>query len=149
MFTDRGLSWSAFWCGGSILIYQYRQRIILTLSLLLGLPILAQEDFALPWNGAWIAQGTLFSIGVSIRNNEVIVKQIESLGFEWTATNGKLAGNLVTVQVEYAGVTGIIQAQLIDDNTALVSPQGCTPEFMVVCVLAKNQQVIFRKVQSQ
>ncbi|MDP6098007.1 MAG: hypothetical protein QGG67_18765 [Gammaproteobacteria bacterium] len=149
MFTDRGLSWPAFWCGGSILIYQFSKRIILTLSLLLGLPILAQDDSALPWNGDWIAEGTLFSIGVSVRNNKVIVEQIESLGFEWTSTNGKLADNLVTVQVEYAGVTGIILAELIDDNTALVSPQSCTPEFMVVCVLAKNQQVIFRKVQPQ
>ena len=146
MFAYSRLSWPAFWCGGYILSYQYSKLILLLSLLLFNSPGLAQENFESSWNGNWIAEGTLFSINVVVLDNEVEVKQIESLGFEWTSSNGKLVDNLVTVQVEYAGVTGIIQAELIDEETAIVAAQSCIPEFMLVCALANNRQVLFRKI---
>jgi len=101
------------------------------------------------WNGVWTAEGTLFRIGVEVENGEMKVTQIESLGFAWTNTDGKIEGNVVKVEVEYAGVTGTIQAELIDANTAVVFAATCLPEFMVVCALAKNRQAIFRKVEAK
>ena len=63
--------------------------------------------------------------------------------------NGSIEGNVVRVEVEYAGVTGIIQAELIDPNTAIAFAATCLPEFMVVCALAKDRQAVFRRVESQ
>ncbi|MBT4257455.1 MAG: hypothetical protein HOD87_15450, partial [Gammaproteobacteria bacterium] len=70
-------------------------------------------------------------------------------GFLWTSKNGSIEGNVVRVEVEYAGVTGIIQAELIDPNTAIAFAATCLPEFMVVCALAKDRQAVFRRVESQ
>ncbi len=58
----------------------------------------AQEDLSAHWGGIWVAEGTLFSITVTIENEEFKVGQVESLGFEWTSENGKVEGNIVTVQ---------------------------------------------------
>ncbi len=107
---------------------------------------IAEEDLSPYWNGVWIVDGSLFSIGVVVENSEMKVAQIESLGFEWTNKNGEIDGNIVTVEVEYAGVTGIIQAKLIDANTAVAFAATCVPDFMVVCLLSKDRQAIFRKV---
>lgn len=96
----------------------------------------------------WNAEGTLFSIGIIIENGEMKVTQIESLGFEWTNENGKIDGNIVTVEVDYAGVTGTIRAELIDAKTAVAFAASCMPDFMVMCVLSKDRQAIFRKVES-
>jgi len=108
-----------------------------------------QEDLSAYWNGVWNAEGTLFTIGVSVEDSVMEVEQIESLGFLWTSKNGSIEGNVVRVEVEYAGVTGIIQAELIDPNTAIAFAATCLPEFMVVCALAKDRQAVFRRVESQ
>lgn len=120
----------------------------LTLLLLLailgaGTQVLAQGS---TWDGEWVAEGTLFRIAVSVNDNVMDVQQIESLGFEWTSEAGVVDGDTVQVRVEYAGVNGIIQAELIDANTAVAFAASCMPEFMVVCALAKNRQAVFRKV---
>lgn len=107
-----------------------------------------QEALISRWNGVWNAEGTLFSIGIIIENGEMKVTQIESLGFEWTNENGKIDGNIVTVEVDYAGVTGTIRAELIDAKTAVAFAASCMPDFMVMCVLSKDRQAIFRKVES-
>ncbi len=118
-------------------------------ALLLSAELMAQEDLSQHWNGVWTADGTLFSIAVVVEDNEMKVSQLESLGFEWSNQNGKIDGNIVTVEVEYAGVTGIIQAELIDAGTAVAFASTCIPDFMVVCMLSKDRQAIFKKVTSK
>jgi len=105
-----------------------------------------QEDFSAHWEGVWLADGTLFSIVVAIENEEFRVVQLESLGFEWSSENGKIDGKVVTIEIKYAGVTGTIQAELVDPNTAVAFAATCLPNFMVVCMLSKNRQAVFRKV---
>ena len=50
------------------------------------------------------------------------------------------------MEVEYAGVTGKIRAELVDPNTAVAFAASCLPDFMVVCMLSKDRQAVFRKV---
>ena len=118
--------------------------VILSLSLFAS--TYAQEDLSAHWDGLWVVEGTLFSIAVAIENEELKVQQVESLGFEWTNQNGKVDGNVVTVEIEYAGVAGTIQAELVDPNTAVAFAASCLPDFMVVCMLSKDRQAVFRKV---
>lgn len=108
----------------------------------------AEEDLCRHWNGVWTAAGTLFTIRVEVADNIMKITQIETMGFEWTNEDGQVNGNIVTVKVDYAGVTGIIQAELLDANTAVAFADSCTPDFMVVCALAKGRQAIFRRVES-
>lgn len=123
---------------------------ILFAALLILAPMASygQETQSSHWNGAWNAEGTLFRIGIVVEEGEMKVTQIESLGFEWTNQNGEINGNIATVEVDYAGVTGTIQAELIDENTAIVFAASCMPDFMVVCLLSKDRQAVFRKVES-
>ena len=114
--------------------------------LLVSASATAQEDLSAHWDGTWVVEGTLFSIAVIIEDEEFKVRQIESLGFEWSSQNGSIDGNVVTVEIEYAGVTGTIQAELLDPNTAVAFAATCLPDFMVVCMLSKDRQAVFRKV---
>lgn len=98
------------------------------------------------WDGEWIAEGTLFRIGVTVENNIMKVTQIESMGQVWTNQDGEVEGNVVRVRVDYAGASGIIQAEIVDSTTAVAFAASCTPDFMVVCALSKGRQAIFRKV---
>jgi len=106
----------------------------------------AQQDLSTHWEGEWLVEGTLFRIAVAVENEKLKLTQIESLGFLWTNEDGEIDGNVATVKVEYAGVTGTIQAELIDPNTAVAFAASCLPDFMVVCMLAKDRQAVFRKV---
>lgn len=99
------------------------------------------------WDGKWIAEGTLFQIGVTVINGVLKVEQIESMGQIWTNEDGAVEGNVARVSVNYAGATGIIQAELIDENTARLFAASCVPDFMVVCVLSKDREAIFRKLE--
>jgi hypothetical protein len=74
------------------------------------------------------------------------VSQIESMGFVWSSKDGKIAGKVATVEIEYAGVIGTVQAELINDETAIVFASKCKPDYMVVCLLTKDQRAIFKKV---
>lgn len=106
----------------------------------------SQEDLSAHWEGVWGAEGTLFTIGISVVDGVLKVEQIESMGFEWTNKDGVIEGNIVRVEVDYAGVIGTIQAELIDPNTAVAFAAICKPEYMVVCALAKDRQAVFRRV---
>ena len=130
-------------------LFSSRLCVLLITCLALNANSYGQEDLSAYWNGVWNAEGTLFTIGVSVEDSVMEVEQIESLGFLWTSKNGSIEGNVVRVEVEYAGVTGIIQAELIDPNTAIAFAATCLPEFMVVCALAKDRQAVFRRVESQ
>lgn len=108
----------------------------------------AEADLSQHWNGVWNAEGTLFTIGVEVTDNIMKITQIETMGFVWTNEDGQVDGNIVTVKVDYAGVTGTIQAELLDANTAVAFADICMPDFMVVCALAKGRQAIFRRVET-
>ena len=114
--------------------------------LLVSASATAQEDLSVHWDGTWVVEGTLFSIAVIIEDEEFKVRQIESLGFEWTSKNGSIDGNVVTLGIKYAGVAGTIQAELVNPNTAVAFAATCLPDFMVVCMLSKDRQAVFRKV---
>ena len=107
------------------------------------------QDTSIPssvWNGEWIAEGTLFRIEVQVSESVMEVVEIESLGFVWTSEAGEIEGNIARVPVNYGGVSGIVQAELVDNTTAVAMAATCMPEFMVVCALAKDRRAIFRKV---
>ena len=106
----------------------------------------AQQIENVAWNGNWIADGTIFQIRVEVVNGDIEIYQIESMGFIWNSKNGIAEGNIARIEVEYAGVNGVIQAELIDSNTAVAFAVSCAPDFMVVCALAKNRQAIFKKI---
>lgn len=98
------------------------------------------------WNGEWVAQGTLFRIRVQVQDTVIEIIEVESLGFEWSSEAGVIEGNIARVPISYAGVSGIVEAQLLDSSTAVASAATCLPDFMVVCLLAKDRQAVFRKV---
>ncbi len=108
----------------------------------------AAEDFSPHWNGVWTAEGTIFSVQVAVADGAVELRQLESLGFEWTSGTGTATGAVLEIEVDYAGVSGVIEARLQDTVTAIVFARSCRPDFMVVCVLAKNRQAIFRKTEA-
>lgn len=119
---------------------------LLYLLLSFGIASTARGQSQAQWNGEWIAEGTLFRIGVFVENNVMQVTQIESMGQVWTNEDGEVEGNIVRVKVDYMGATGIIQAELVDANTAVAFAASCAPEFMVVCALSKGRQAIFKRV---
>lgn len=119
--------------------------LVLLSALTLSLPAQAAEDLSAHWNGVWNAEGTLFTIGVEVTDKVMKVTKIETMGFEWSNSDGEVEGNIVRVTVEYAGVTGVVQAELIDPTTAIAFAASCTPDYMVVCALAKDRQAVFKK----
>jgi hypothetical protein len=108
----------------------------------------AQQLNQTDWEGEWLAEGTLFRIGVKVEDGILKVSQLESMGQVWSNEDGQIDGNVAKVQVDYAGATGIIQAELINADTAVLFAANCQPDFMVVCVLSKDRQAVFRKVNS-
>ena len=128
----------------------YKQVIWIFLStslLVKGISAFAQDEYFSQWSGNWIADGTFFQIEISVKNNVMVVNQVESLGFIWTNQNGEVDGKIAQVEVEYAGATGIVIAELIEPDMAIVTASTCVPDFMVVCALTKGRQAIFRKVE--
>lgn len=103
----------------------------------------AADEGLYNWNGAWRADGSLFKLSVQVEDGIFTVEPIESLGFEWSTSNGKVSGNQATIEVAYAGVTGVIRVELLSDNEAIASAASCIPEFMVVCALAKDRSALF------
>jgi hypothetical protein len=108
----------------------------------------AQDDSTPSWDGVWVAEGTFFSIAVSVDDNLFRVAEVESMGFEWSAAEGFVAGATATIQVFYAGASAIVTARLVDSNTAVAMAERCLPDYMVVCALAKDRQARFVKLNS-
>ncbi len=106
----------------------------------------AAEDQARYWNGVWTAEGTLFSVAVTVEDGRVELRQLESLGFQWSSSAATVAGSVLEIEVAYAGVSGVVRARLEDANTAVVFARSCMPDFMVVCLLARDRQAVFRKL---
>ena len=107
-----------------------------------------QDNSDYDWNGEWVAEGAIFKVRLEVDGTRLIVHQLESMGFDWTNEIGHLEGNIATISVEYAGVKGVIQAEFFDETTASVSAASCTPDFMVICLLAKDQKAIFKKISA-
>ncbi|MGB1401957.1 MAG: hypothetical protein ACPG6K_08555, partial [Pseudohongiellaceae bacterium] len=131
---------------------QWRGLMALLLMILSAAqgPVTAQTQIAnADWEGEWLAEGTLFRIGVTSDNGLLKITQIESMGQIWSSGDGKIDGNIARVEVEYAGAAGVIRAELLDAKTAVLSAASCQPEFMVVCALSQGRQAIFRKVAGQ
>ena len=101
------------------------------------------------WEGEWLAEGTLFRVGVTLDNGLLKITQIESMGQIWSSGDGEINGNIARVEVEYSGASGVIRAELLNAKTAVLSAASCQPTFMVVCALSLGRQAIFRKVASQ
>ena len=101
------------------------------------------------WNGTWLAQGTLFSVAVTVQDGVFQVDDVQSLGFVWTSKPGTVSGSQATVEVSYAGATAMLLARLTGDGIAVVEAARCAPEFMVVCALAKGQQATFIRQSDQ
>ena len=101
------------------------------------------------WEGEWLAEGTLFRVGVTLDNGLLKITQIESMGQTWSSGDGEIDGNIARVEVEYSGARGIIRAELLNAKTAVLSAASCQPKFMVVCALSLGRQAIFRKVAGQ
>ena len=119
------------------------------LALLLSLAGAAgaeEADYAPYWNGVWTAEGTLFSVAVTVTGDQIELRQLESLGFAWSSGDGRVSGAVLEIEVDYAGVSGIIEARLEDPQTAIVFARTCLPGYMVVCALARDRKVTFRKV---
>lgn len=109
----------------------------------------SQETTNAPsWNGIWQADGTMFQIRVTVIDDVITVSPVESLGFVWTSQSGEVTGNIARVPVEYAGVNGVIQAELTGEDTAIAFAASCLPDFMVVCALAKDRQAAFTRVSA-
>ena len=128
--------------------YSKRQLLVTILCCIFSTPVYNQIQYKLEsgWSGEWVAEGTIFKVGVEVDGSDLIVSQIESMGFSWANEVGKLKGNIATINVEYAGVKGTIQVEFIDETTASVFATSCIPEYMVVCLLAKDQKAAFKKV---
>ena len=113
-------------------------------------PLAAQTQIAdADWEGEWLAEGTLFRVGVTLDNGLLKITQIESMGQIWSSGDGEIDGNIARVEVEYSGASGIIRAELLNAKTAVFSAASCQPKFMVVCALSLGRQAIFRKVAGQ
>ncbi len=115
------------------------------LCCLAGPAAAGESDDSARWNGIWTAEGTLFSVEVAVEDGRVEIRQIESLGFQWSSSNASVSGASLLLEAEYAGVSGIIEARLEEPGRAVVFARSCLPDYMVVCVLARNRQAVFRK----
>ena len=123
--------------------------LLMFLSTVQGLVTAQTQIEEADWEGEWLAEGTLFRVGVILDNGLLKVTQIESMGQIWSSRDGEIDGNIARVEVEYSGASGVIRAELLNAKTAVLSAASCQPKFMVVCALSLGRQAIFRKVASQ
>ncbi|MDP1929972.1 MAG: hypothetical protein Q8L60_00775 [Gammaproteobacteria bacterium] len=100
------------------------------------------------WSGVWQAQGTPFTLRVTRQNDQLHIEPVESLGFIWSNSVGKINGESATVEVNYQGVVGTILVQLGEGDTAMVRPLSCQPDYHVVCALVQNQQARFVRIDA-
>ena len=128
--------------------YSKRQILIAFLCCIFSISAYnqVQSNLESNWSGEWVAEGTIFKVRVEAEDSDLTVYQIESMGFDWTNEIGELKGNVAKINVEYAGVRGIIQVEFINENTASVFAASCVPEYMVVCLIAKDQKAVFKKI---
>lgn len=98
------------------------------------------------WLGVWQAKDTLFTLRVVARDDLLHLETVESLGFQWRNSPGRINGESATFNVEYQGVFAAVHVQLGEDGTAIARPVSCRPDYHVVCALVQNQQALFKKI---
>lgn len=126
-------------------------RAIGFLALSLGLPLHGHAQVPLTppapqWSGIWNAEGTLLTLKVTHKDNQLHVEAQESMGYLWRNGVGTVNGNSATLDVEYQGVVARVMVQLGEDGTAMVRPLSCQPDYHVVCALVQNQQARFLRL---
>jgi len=121
---------------------------VMAMALSVPAQVLAQSVAVQPtpqWSGVWNAEGSLISLRVTHRNDQLHVEPLVTMGHEWRNSIGEVNGNSATLDVEYQGVVARVLVQLGTDNTAIVRPLSCQPDYHVVCALVQNQQALFRR----
>ena len=125
---------------------------MLKLSLALTALVFASGSEAQPfspddWNGIWYADGTLFTLAVTVDGKVLYVDPMESMGFEWSSKDGRIISSYEagSIEVSYEGVSGRLRIDMLSPTTAKVAPINCAPEFNPVCILIRGQEAIFRK----
>lgn len=98
------------------------------------------------WLGVWQAKDTLFTLRVVARDEFLYLETVESLGFQWRNSPGRINGDSATFNVEYQGVFATVHVQLGEGGTAIARPVSCRPDYHVVCALVQNQQALFKKI---
>ncbi len=98
------------------------------------------------WLGVWQAKDTLFTLRVIARDDFLHIDPVQSLGFQWRNSPGRINGDSALFNVEYQGVLATVHVQLGEDGTAIARPVSCRPDYHVVCALVQNQQALFKKV---
>ena len=98
------------------------------------------------WLGIWQAKDTLFKLQVVERDDFLHINPVESLGFIWRNSPGRINGDSALFNVEYQGVMATVHVQLGEDGTAIARPVSCRPDYHVVCALVQNQQALFKKI---
>lgn len=98
-----------------------------------------------PWDGVWVAEGTVFSLRVIRQNQRMFVAPVESLGFVWNSGVGTISGDTATIEVEYQGARGTVVVTQNGGGVATARALNCLPETHLVCALVRGQQVRFFK----
>lgn len=98
------------------------------------------------WLGVWQAKDTLFTLRVVARDEFLYIEPVESLGFQWRNSPGRITGDSALFNVEYQGVLATVHVQLGEGGTAIARPVSCRPDYHVVCALVQNQQALFNKI---
>jgi len=130
----------------SVLLQFTRAMGFFALSLGLASPGQAQSGGTAPapqWTGIWNAEGTLLTLKVTHKDNQLHVEAQESMGYFWRNGVGTINGTSATIDVEYQGVVARVLVQLGESGTAMVRPLSCQPDYHVVCALVQNQQARF------
>ncbi|MCB1664882.1 MAG: hypothetical protein KDI28_03845 [Pseudomonadales bacterium] len=123
-------------------------RLILTCLLVLGSARGFAQTSHSHWSGVWQVEGSPFTVRVTSHDNLLHVEPVESMGFIWRNTPGRISGNNATFEVEYQGVTATVLVQKADEDTAIARPLSCQPDYHIVCALVQNQQALFVKLHT-
>lgn len=121
-------------------------RLILTCLLALGSTSSLSQTPQSQWSGIWQVEGSPFTVRVTSHDSLLHVEPVESMGFIWRNTPGRINGDNATFEVEYQGVTATVLVQKADEVTAIARPLSCQPDYHIVCALVQNQQALFVKL---
>jgi hypothetical protein len=100
------------------------------------------------WLGVWQAKDTLFTLRLVAKDDFLHIEPVQSLGFLWRNSPGRVNGDSAAFNVEYQGVLATVHVQLGEDGTAIARPVSCRPDYHVICALVQNQQALFQKISN-
>ncbi len=130
-------------------LYRKFYRALHCISLgLLALSVATPSNADERWEGVWQAQGTLFTLRVALQDEFLQIEPVETLGFIWRNSPGRVQGENASFNVEYQGVLATIMVQLSEAGIAIARPTRCQPDYHFVCALVQNQQAVFTKIEN-